>query len=163
VMNFGKMAKGEHLFELLLEEGSVMILSGESRWQWLHGIGRRPHYYNGAPVPSGRRTSVTLRRVLSSKKPKFNRYSHAISAATAKEASGVKCRNAANFYQEYYRRALQRSAANEPLDEEERILLDFHLRGYKWRDFKDKDGPQESAIRHRFDAMAAEDKARALA
>ena len=68
VMVFDKMAKGRDKHEILLEEGSVLVFSGEARWRWKHGIAKRPHTYRREAVPGGRRTSVTFRRLATDSK-----------------------------------------------------------------------------------------------
>ena len=48
-----------------LERGSLLILKGESRFQWQHGIpARKSDRVEGAVVPRGRRISLTFRNVI---------------------------------------------------------------------------------------------------
>lgn len=50
---------------VLLAPGSLMVLSGEARYLWEHGIDRRPGFqiWKGEELCQGRRTSVTLRKL----------------------------------------------------------------------------------------------------
>ncbi|CAA7399905.1 unnamed protein product [Spirodela intermedia] len=50
---------------VLLHPGSLMVLSGEARYRWEHGIDRRPGFqmWEGEELRQGRRTSITLRRL----------------------------------------------------------------------------------------------------
>ena len=63
VMTWDKMDRSRAHFELILEEGSVLLFAGEARWRWRHGIGPRPHVFGGKLLKGGRRTSVALRRI----------------------------------------------------------------------------------------------------
>jgi alkylated DNA repair dioxygenase AlkB len=50
--------------ELLLEPRSLLVLSGEARWNWRHGIpGRLVDPWNGRNLVRGRRVSLTVRTV----------------------------------------------------------------------------------------------------
>jgi alkylated DNA repair dioxygenase AlkB len=50
---------------VLLEPGSLLVMAGESRYEWLHGIApRKTDRYNGRTVARGRRVSLTFRSVL---------------------------------------------------------------------------------------------------
>jgi alkylated DNA repair dioxygenase AlkB len=50
--------------QALLEGGDLVLLHGEARFRWLHGIrGVSAEVYHGQPVVRGRRVSVTLRRL----------------------------------------------------------------------------------------------------
>jgi alkylated DNA repair dioxygenase AlkB len=50
---------------LLLESGSLLVLSGEARYDWTHGIAARSaDVFQGRSYLRGRRVSVTLRTVL---------------------------------------------------------------------------------------------------
>ena len=52
--------------DLLLEPGSLLILSGPARYEWRHGIASRKNdRWDGATLPRGRRVSLTFRTVLS--------------------------------------------------------------------------------------------------
>nr|MCU0491978.1 alpha-ketoglutarate-dependent dioxygenase AlkB [Chloroflexaceae bacterium] len=47
---------------VLLEPRSLLVLRGEARYDWTHGIARRQHdTVNGEILPRGRRLSVTFR------------------------------------------------------------------------------------------------------
>jgi len=49
---------------LLLEPRSALVLSGEARSQWRHGIASRmADEWNGETIPRGRRVSLTFRNV----------------------------------------------------------------------------------------------------
>ena len=51
--------------ELLLEPGSLLIMQGEARHRWMHGIpARKTDMMNGQPIERNRRVSVTLRSVI---------------------------------------------------------------------------------------------------
>jgi len=50
--------------ELLLEPGSLLVLTGEARWQWNHGIpGRLVDSWQGRDFVRGRRVSLTFRAI----------------------------------------------------------------------------------------------------
>lgn len=51
-------ATDEALVQVLLEPLSVVILSNESRYHWLHGVREGAHTFDGAPVDRGIRTSI---------------------------------------------------------------------------------------------------------
>ena len=53
-------ATDEALVQVLLEPLSVVILSNESRYHWLHGVKEGAHSFDGAPVDRGVRTSIVL-------------------------------------------------------------------------------------------------------
>lgn len=51
--------------ELLLEKNSLLILSGDARYDWLHGIqARKKDNYNGKEIIRERRVSLTFRSVI---------------------------------------------------------------------------------------------------
>jgi alkylated DNA repair dioxygenase AlkB len=55
--------------EMLLEPGSLLIMQGEARHRWMHGIpARKTDVVNGQPIQRGRRVSVTLRTVILEKR-----------------------------------------------------------------------------------------------
>ena len=63
VMQFSK-AGAEPAEEILLEPGSLLLLSGEARWDWLHGIpARAVDSWQAQDRPRSRRVSLTFRRV----------------------------------------------------------------------------------------------------
>jgi alkylated DNA repair dioxygenase AlkB len=63
VMDFRQVESGEQE-SMLLEPRSLLILSGESRHQWQHGIASRKNdTWQGRKLPRGRRLSVTFRTV----------------------------------------------------------------------------------------------------
>lgn len=52
---------------VVLEPGSLLVLRGEARYRWTHGIARRKHdTVGGLSIARGRRLSVTFRRVVES-------------------------------------------------------------------------------------------------
>jgi alkylated DNA repair dioxygenase AlkB len=63
VMRFTRDEKGESR-ELLLEPGSALVLTGEARWDWKHGIPARPSDdWHGRECVRSRRVSLTFRGV----------------------------------------------------------------------------------------------------
>jgi alkylated DNA repair dioxygenase AlkB len=51
--------------EMLLPPGSLVVLSGEARYRWTHGIaGRRVDEFNGQRIVRERRISLTFRKVI---------------------------------------------------------------------------------------------------
>lgn len=61
-------ATGEGEEELLLDRGSLLVLSGRSRYEWLHAIpGRKSDRIDGRVIPRGRRVSLTFRNVVTEK------------------------------------------------------------------------------------------------
>jgi alkylated DNA repair dioxygenase AlkB len=49
--------------QLWLEPRSALVMDGEARYRWTHGIApRQKDIWNGAPFKRGRRVSVTFRR-----------------------------------------------------------------------------------------------------
>ncbi len=64
VMDFAPL-RGSDKLSLLLEPGSLVIMQGESRYQWKHGIApRKSDLVDGRSVARGRRVSLTLRKVI---------------------------------------------------------------------------------------------------
>jgi alkylated DNA repair dioxygenase AlkB len=56
---------GDGAESLLLERGSLVVLAGESRYQWRHAIpGRKSDSISGRVVPRRRRVSLTFRTVI---------------------------------------------------------------------------------------------------
>ena len=52
--------------DILLEQGSVLLMTGDARWRWLHGIAKRKtERTNGGSRLRQRRVSLTFRTVLS--------------------------------------------------------------------------------------------------
>jgi alkylated DNA repair dioxygenase AlkB len=69
VMNFTHRDTGE-VVPVLLESGSAVILTGDARYQWMHGIvGRKSDTFAGRTFQRGRRVSLTFRKVLLSEPP----------------------------------------------------------------------------------------------
>lgn len=64
IMEFTDTRSGE-VIEHYLEPRSRLILSGESRFNWKHGIpARKSDIINGITRPRGRRLSLTFRNVI---------------------------------------------------------------------------------------------------
>jgi alkylated DNA repair dioxygenase AlkB len=54
-----------HVFPLLLEPRSLVILQGEARFDWMHGIpARKTDQYQNMTIQRGRRVSLTFRKVI---------------------------------------------------------------------------------------------------
>lgn len=50
---------------ILLTPGSLVVMRGESRYEWMHGIpARKSDVLNGQVIKRGRRVSVTFRKVI---------------------------------------------------------------------------------------------------
>lgn len=51
-----------------LTPGSLLLISGEARYQWKHEINRKPGFqtWDGVEIDQKRRTSVTLRKLCNS-------------------------------------------------------------------------------------------------
>jgi alkylated DNA repair dioxygenase AlkB len=63
-LDLAHVATGERM-PLYLEPGSLVVFSGDARYQWAHGIaGRKSDVVAGRRVPRGRRVSLTFRTVL---------------------------------------------------------------------------------------------------
>jgi len=57
--------KAEMKLPVLLEQGSLLVMTGEARYDWLHGIASRKNdRYEGQTLSRGRRVSLTFRTVL---------------------------------------------------------------------------------------------------
>ena len=55
----------EEKVPMLLEPRSLVVLSGESRYNWKHGIAaRQADIYSGAKIPRQRRLSITFRKII---------------------------------------------------------------------------------------------------
>ncbi len=55
----------EHHVPILLEARSLLVLRGEARYQWTHGIAKRQQdTIDGQVIPRERRLSVTFRNVI---------------------------------------------------------------------------------------------------
>jgi alkylated DNA repair dioxygenase AlkB len=64
VMNFTSRATGE-VVPVLLEPGSVVVLTGEARYGWMHGIpARKTDSFEGRTFTRSRRVSLTFRKVI---------------------------------------------------------------------------------------------------
>ncbi len=63
IMNF-KNKRTKELHSLVLNPKGILLLSGESRYEWMHGIsGRKSDMINKERVPRERRISLTFRKV----------------------------------------------------------------------------------------------------
>jgi len=59
--------------ELLLPARSLVVLSGEARYRWTHGIaGRRVDEFNGIKIVRERRISLTFRKVIINDRDELN-------------------------------------------------------------------------------------------
>ncbi|MFN8375864.1 MAG: alpha-ketoglutarate-dependent dioxygenase AlkB [Anaerolineae bacterium] len=64
VMDLRNLSDKRHV-PLVLEPGSLLLLAGDARYRWTHGIvGRYVDSYDGQVLKRGRRVSVTLRTVI---------------------------------------------------------------------------------------------------
>lgn len=64
VMDFANPKTGAKK-SILLEEGSLIILTGEARYEWTHAIaGKKSDIVNGMKFYRGRRASLTFRNVI---------------------------------------------------------------------------------------------------
>lgn len=64
VMEFTPTDSGEKIFHLL-EPRSLLLFSGDARFQWKHGIAaRKRDKHDGQIIPRGRRVSLTFRNVI---------------------------------------------------------------------------------------------------
>ncbi|SHK82523.1 alpha-ketoglutarate-dependent dioxygenase AlkB [Chryseobacterium contaminans] len=50
---------------MLLDSGSLIVLSGDARYKWTHGIApRKTDYINGRKIERKLRLSMTFRKVI---------------------------------------------------------------------------------------------------
>jgi alkylated DNA repair dioxygenase AlkB len=64
VMNFTHKDSGE-VVPVLLESGSAVVLTGDARYLWMHGIvGRKSDTFGDRTFERGRRVSMTFRKVI---------------------------------------------------------------------------------------------------
>lgn len=64
VMDFRHRQTKEHV-EVLLNPCSMLVMSGEARYDWTHGIAaRQADVVNGVKLTRSRRVSITLRTVI---------------------------------------------------------------------------------------------------
>jgi alkylated DNA repair dioxygenase AlkB len=64
VMNFTRRSDGETV-PVLLEAGSAVVLTGEARYGWMHGIpARKKDTFGGRIFARSRRVSLTYRKVI---------------------------------------------------------------------------------------------------
>ena len=60
-----RFTRAAEVVEVLLEPGDLLLLHGEARHSWMHGISETTtDTWQGRQIPRGKRTSVTLRRLL---------------------------------------------------------------------------------------------------
>jgi alkylated DNA repair dioxygenase AlkB len=67
VFNFQKSltSKDDDKIPILLNPGTLVVMTGESRFKWLHGIAsRKTDKFNGRIIQRKRRVSITLRKVI---------------------------------------------------------------------------------------------------
>jgi alkylated DNA repair dioxygenase AlkB len=63
-LDLARAATREHV-PLYLEPGSLVVFSGDARYEWTHGIaGRKSDVVAGRRLPRGRRVSLTFRTVV---------------------------------------------------------------------------------------------------
>lgn len=66
VMTYSRRDKSAKV-DVLLEPGSLLVMAGPARYDWLHAIAaRKSDRWAGAVLPRGRRVSLTFRTVLPS-------------------------------------------------------------------------------------------------
>jgi alkylated DNA repair dioxygenase AlkB len=64
IMDFAHRDTGEK-HQIWLEPNSALVMDGEARYRWMHGIApRKKDQWNGAWFARGRRVSITLRKKL---------------------------------------------------------------------------------------------------
>lgn len=64
VMQFSHVGSGREV-PILLEPGSAVVMQGEARFRWKHGIAaRKTDSYQGITLTRGRRISITFRHVI---------------------------------------------------------------------------------------------------
>lgn len=69
VMNFTHARTKQHV-PLLMERGSLVVMEGEARHDWKHGIlPRKADDFGGQRIERGRRLSLTFRTVILSSQP----------------------------------------------------------------------------------------------
>lgn len=65
LMNFTKKNQRSETYSHLLESGSLLLLSGAARYEWMHGIkGRKTESWAGQKFPRSRRVSLTFRKTM---------------------------------------------------------------------------------------------------
>lgn len=65
VFNFGREPNSKEKISLFLEPKTLVVITGESRFNWYHGIpNRKSDDFNGAFHKRGRRVSITFRKVI---------------------------------------------------------------------------------------------------
>lgn len=64
----GKQIEPTIKIPVYLTPGSLLLISGEARYQWKHEINRKPGFqkWNGLEIDQKRRTSITLRKLCNS-------------------------------------------------------------------------------------------------
>ena len=64
VMDFSKLKTNEK-FSVILNQGSALVMQGEARYNWKHGIAaRKSDMMNGKRIQRSRRVSLTFRKVI---------------------------------------------------------------------------------------------------
>lgn len=65
VFNFEREPNSKDKIPLFLEPGTLVVMTGESRFHWYHGIqNRKSDEFNGVKYKRGRRVSITFRKVI---------------------------------------------------------------------------------------------------
>lgn len=64
VINFERILNSKNKIPFFLEQRTLLVMTGESRFNWYHGIPcRKCDDFNGAKLRRGRRISITFRKV----------------------------------------------------------------------------------------------------
>lgn len=64
VMNFEKFPNSKDKVEVFLDSRTLLVMKGESRYNWYHGIShRKSDLFNGQNFKRNRRVSITFRKV----------------------------------------------------------------------------------------------------
>jgi alkylated DNA repair dioxygenase AlkB len=65
VFNFEREPNSKDKVPLFLEPKTLVVMTGESRFNWYHGIpNRKSDEFNGSKLKRGRRVSITFRKVI---------------------------------------------------------------------------------------------------
>lgn len=70
VMHFSRVheSANENKIPVYLTPGSLLLISGEARYEWKHEINRKPGFqiWDGLEIHQKKRTSITLRKLCKS-------------------------------------------------------------------------------------------------
>lgn len=90
IMDFEHVETGEK-HQLWLEPRSILIMDGEARYQWMHGIApRKKDVWNGAPFTRGRRVSITFRKSLTPSQTRGPYRTHHVSSVRSRAVAAPK-------------------------------------------------------------------------